>query len=211
MPRNTPAYEGEKKDFPSILRKLMEKDYKDKHGKKDSQEALAKEIGVQRQTVSGYLNGLSSPDWEKIVKIAKRYDVSADYLLGLSHDPDRTPSAVDELGLSPAAVKHILDIKQYADSESDPDGDFHKNLSVLDRFLSSRRFSRFLAFFMLAEKAAEQTKAANKPFEETDKNRLPKEVFSYADRNSYAVQKYLCLKQFEKMLDEFCDAEGLDD
>ena len=43
MPRNTPAYEGEKKDFPSILRKLMEKDYKDKHGKKDSQEALAKE------------------------------------------------------------------------------------------------------------------------------------------------------------------------
>ncbi len=168
---------------------------------------------VSQSTISDLENDDSERrvNYENVVSLAKHYGVSADFLLGLSDDPHRTPSAVDELGLSPAAVKHILDIKQYADSESDPDGDFHKNLSVLDRFLSSRRFSRFLAFFMLAEKAAEQTKAANKPFEETDKNRLPKEVFSYADRNSYAVQKYLCLKQFEKMLDEFCDAEGLDD
>ena len=79
---------------------------------------------VSQSTISDLENDDSERrvNYENVVSLAKHYGVSADFLLGLSDDPHRTPSAVDELGLSPAAVKHILDIKQYADSESDPDG-----------------------------------------------------------------------------------------
>lgn len=83
------------------------------------------------------------------------------YLLGLSDDPQRTPSAVDELGLVPGAVKHLKDVKRFADGEQDLDGDFHRRLSALNSILSDKRFARFLTYFMLAEKAAAETRTAN--------------------------------------------------
>lgn len=42
--------------------------------------------------------------YQTVAALAKHYGVSADYLLGLSDDPHRTPSAVDQLGLSPRAI-----------------------------------------------------------------------------------------------------------
>ena len=47
------------------------------------------------------------PSFNATIKLAKHYGVSADYLLGLSDDPHRTPSAVDELGLAPEACDKI--------------------------------------------------------------------------------------------------------
>lgn len=202
MSRNIPAYEGEKKDFPSILRKLM-KEYRDKDGKKDSQEALATVIGVQRQTISGYLNGLSSPDWEKIVKIAKRYGVSTDFLLGVSGDKRIDHIAVDELGLPQQAVENLRSIKEWADKEQDPDGDFHRRLEILRRLLSDKRFDKFITYFAMVDRAAERTRIAKKKKEAG-------EIHEARDLEDYSYKKYLFLDQVGKLLVSYCHSEDLE-
>ena len=203
MPRNTPAYEGEKGAFPSTLRYLMEVEYKNKHGKKDSQEALAKEIGVQRQTISGYLSGLSSPDWEKIVKIAKRYGVSTDFLLGVSGDKHIAHIAVDELGLPQQAVENLKSIKEWADREQDPDGDFHKRLDILRRLLSDNRFDKFITKFAMVDRAVEITRIAKKKKEAG-------EVYKARDLKEYLFMKYLFLDEVGKLLVSYCHSEDLE-
>ncbi len=45
---------------------------------------LAKDSGISKSVLSDYCNGKVQPTAEAIVIIAKYFDVSADYLLGLS-------------------------------------------------------------------------------------------------------------------------------
>lgn len=45
---------------------------------------LAKDSGISKSVLSDYCNGKVQPTAEVIVIIAKYFDVSADYLLGLS-------------------------------------------------------------------------------------------------------------------------------
>lgn len=179
-----------------------------------SQEQLRAEVDVtRRETITQWENGTREIKAKRLKELCKAFDVSADYLLGLSDDPQRTPSAVDELGLSPAAVKEIKELKQYAESSQAPDGDFCRMLAVLNSFLSSNRFSWFLAYIVKAERAAKQTRDAYKPFEDqkrANKPGLPTGPVSFADRESYGYAKYLCISNFEKMLDAFCKAEDLD-
>lgn len=49
-----------------------------------SQGEAAKSIGVTKSSMSLYECGVNLPDAEKIAAIARLYNVSADYLLGLS-------------------------------------------------------------------------------------------------------------------------------
>ena len=67
-----------------------------------TQEELAHELGIKRQTVSLYKNGQSTPDAAQIKNIALFFGVSSDWLLGLSNiyltsDNEETLSS---LGLS---------------------------------------------------------------------------------------------------------------
>lgn len=77
--------------------------------RKTTQGELASVIGMKRQTISQYVNGISEPSYEVLVKIARFFDVSTDYLLGLSADPAPSPSAVDDLMLSVDSVEWIKD------------------------------------------------------------------------------------------------------
>jgi len=78
MPRKkAQTWETEQAIFPSKLSELMKE-------RKVSQETLANAIGVKRQTVSLYKTGQSSPSADQLCKIAKFFNVSADWLLGLS-------------------------------------------------------------------------------------------------------------------------------
>lgn len=86
--------------FPTALRTLMEE-------KGVTQESIAKMTGKTRQTVSQYVNGISEPGYDVLVKIADYFDVSIDYLLGRTSDPNRAPCAVDDLMLSLKAVDAI--------------------------------------------------------------------------------------------------------
>lgn len=47
---------------------------------------LAKELGITPQQVSNYANGTSLPDYRCLYKLAKFFNVSSDYLLGIDDD-----------------------------------------------------------------------------------------------------------------------------
>ena len=50
---------------------------------------LAKEINVARNTVTQYEKNLARPSYEVLVAIAKYFNVSTDYLLGLEDEAGR--------------------------------------------------------------------------------------------------------------------------
>lgn len=107
MARNkTSVEEKYNAPFPTALRTLMEE-------RGETQENIAKAAGKTRQTISQYVNGISEPGYDVLVKIADYLDVSIDYLLGRTGDPKRLPCAVDELGLSSEALSHIKWFPQY--------------------------------------------------------------------------------------------------
>lgn len=87
-----------------------------------TQEMLADAIGVQRQTISKYTKGLSTPSVDIALKIANYFNVSLDWLCGrenaykeLSEDKS---VACKTLGLSSNAIDSIMAIaKMPADEE----------------------------------------------------------------------------------------------
>ena len=71
---------------------------------------IASEIGVSYPTLSTYQNGTQKANIEALAKIANYFNVSADYLLGLSDAPttDKTAAAaVDYTGLALDTVKFL--------------------------------------------------------------------------------------------------------
>ncbi|SDJ62270.1 helix-turn-helix domain-containing protein [Paenibacillus naphthalenovorans] len=95
------------------LRKLREK-------KGISQTEAAKRLGIVRTTYSNYESGNREPDIETIEKIARFYDVSVDYLLGIS-DTKRASlvsNGVLEAHKNAAVIAEIAD--KYGIDLSDP-------------------------------------------------------------------------------------------
>ena len=63
---------------------LRERIYSIRQEHHDSQEEFAEKLGVSERVVQSWENGASVPDTDVIVKIAKTFHVSADWLMGLS-------------------------------------------------------------------------------------------------------------------------------
>lgn len=63
--------------FAKRLRRLIEE-------KGITQNQLAEIIGKTRQTINGYTLGNAAPDSDTLIKLCEYFNVSADYLLGLS-------------------------------------------------------------------------------------------------------------------------------
>lgn len=100
-----------------------------------TQQELADHIGKTRQAVSYYCDGSSAPDWETIAKIAKYFNVTSDYLLGLSHAKSaENTNIVESLGLSEETIQRIkyINCEQYEDTlaECQP-------IKMLDMLLSA--------------------------------------------------------------------------
>lgn len=53
-----------------------------------TQEELGKKINVTKVSISGYENGNRSPDTETLQKIADTYNVTTDYLMGRTDNPN---------------------------------------------------------------------------------------------------------------------------
>ena len=63
-------------DFPQTLKELrLERQL--------TQSALADLLIVNQRTISSWETGIREPDYEMLVKIAKFFDVTTDYLLGV--------------------------------------------------------------------------------------------------------------------------------
>lgn len=92
-----------------------------------TQADLATKIGCNESLISRFLSGKTNKLGDKyIIRIAKAFHVSTDFLLGESNIPDRKNYEIEELGLSVQAAKNLYTGKASAD--------------VVGRLLESPRF-----------------------------------------------------------------------
>ena len=80
-----------------------------------SQSELAQRAGIAESTLSRFLTGsITKLSNESLIAIAGTFDVSTDFLLGLTAIPDRTNYDIAELGLSVGAAKALYTNKTTA-------------------------------------------------------------------------------------------------
>ena len=70
-----------------------------------TQEQLAKKLCLTKSVISAYETGLRLPSYDVLIRIAKIYNVSTDYLLGLEHKND-----IDLSGLSQEEIDAIQNL-----------------------------------------------------------------------------------------------------
>lgn len=77
---------------------------------KDMKQAqLARIIGIGESTFSRFLSGETAKlDHEYVIRIAREFKVSTDFLLGITNVPDRKNYDIEELGLSPMAARNLF-------------------------------------------------------------------------------------------------------
>lgn len=85
-------------DLGSILRALRLKENM-------TQAQLAQKLGLTRSVISAYETGLRLPSYDILIHIAKLYNVSTDYLLGLEKK-----QGIDVSGLSQEEIEVILSL-----------------------------------------------------------------------------------------------------
>ncbi len=101
-----------KSAFPDRLRTLMRENCV-------TQQELANSIDKSRPVVGSYANGIANPDLDTLVKIARYFGVSTDYLLGESEytKPDMAEITVEDIGLSETAVAVLQQYRQLGTSK----------------------------------------------------------------------------------------------
>lgn len=73
-----------------------------------SQPELAKKLGCSKSTISCFISGAKGTlTHEQVLKIARLFNVSTDFLLGETNIPDRKNYDIAELGLSVEAAKNL--------------------------------------------------------------------------------------------------------
>lgn len=106
--------------------------------RKLTQQILADGLGIKRQTVSLYMTGQSMPDAEQLKKIAIFFDVSADWLLGLSDirtlDID-IKKVCECTGLSESSVCTLQNFKQLV--KKSPNRSLKRINWIIDKMLYS--------------------------------------------------------------------------
>ena len=68
-----------------------------RQGKKLTQTEFADKIGISRGTYAHYEINKRQPDYQTLIKIARFYDVSTDYLLGVTNNPSRDENKEQKL------------------------------------------------------------------------------------------------------------------
>lgn len=98
-----------------------------------TQEELAKKLGISRAALSHYEKNRREPDYETLTKIADLFQVTIDYLLGRTNDPNMI---LDD------------DVKQFVDQLELSDDEIMEKfaLTIDGRRLSLEEAKRFIAF-----------------------------------------------------------------
>ena len=79
-----------------------------------SQEELANQLGVSRQSVSKWESGASIPDLDKILRLSQLFDVSTDYLLRDEMEPELPQAEPEPIPIpdKPQAPVHHITLEQ---------------------------------------------------------------------------------------------------
>lgn len=75
-------------DFSIRLENLVEE-------KNITQKQLSAELNIAAPTLNGYINNRREPDFRTLVRLARYFDVTSDYLLGLSDERKPAPSTLN--------------------------------------------------------------------------------------------------------------------
>lgn len=97
------SFKGYKSIFATRLRALIEEN-------NISKQTLSEQIGTSRQAISQYCDGSTIPNADKLTEIAKYFNVSLDYLSGLTDSrttDTNVRSICDYTGLNEKAVKEL--------------------------------------------------------------------------------------------------------
>lgn len=93
--------------FPSQLRKLRKE-------KGVSQETVARDLGVSKSTIGLYETGDTLPDAKTLCDLAKYYEVSADYLVGITAAKTSDPNiklVLEKIGITEKAFDALTNLK----------------------------------------------------------------------------------------------------
>lgn len=85
-------------DFGNVLKTLRLRENM-------TQAQLAQKLGLTKSVISAYETGLRLPSYDILIHIAKIYNVSTDYLLGLEHKQE-----IDLSGLSQEEIAALLNL-----------------------------------------------------------------------------------------------------
>lgn len=72
-----------------------------------SQAQLAERIGITKSMVSAYENSIRMPSYPVLIKIARVFNVSVDYLLGMENSPVLRTDGLTEKQI--AVVQDVID------------------------------------------------------------------------------------------------------
>lgn len=96
--------------------------------RKVTQKKLALAIGLSESSLSRFLSGKTEKlHEESVIRIARAFNVSTDFILGITEIPDKKNYDILELGLSVEAAKNLYTGKV--------------NSNVVNRLLESPRFA----------------------------------------------------------------------
>lgn len=109
--------------------------------KKLTQEELAKKANVTKAAVSNYENGHSTPSNDTLVAIADALDVSTDYLLGRTDNPNSESKEL--MGDSDFSIAFLGGPKEHLDEEEA--AHLEKQLEMFRIFREKRRQERDLS------------------------------------------------------------------
>lgn len=107
-----------------------------------TQQQIAEFLECNRATVTNYENGKRTPDVDTIVKLAKLYEVSADYLLGLS--PAESTDKDNRCKIAESQLDYKAEYKRLREE--------NVKLSVENHFLRNAVVSMSIQLFGGAEK-----------------------------------------------------------
>ena len=93
--------------------KLFSERIRELRGSK-SQREVASAIGTTQQSLGRYENGTRKPDLEIVESLARYFQVSSDYLLGLNNQPSPHYDlhiAAEVIGVNSPAIEHLLELR----------------------------------------------------------------------------------------------------
>lgn len=186
------TYETEKEIFPTRLREVMQE-------QSVNQKTLAKGIGVRPQTVSLYTTGQSAPDVKTLKKISDFFNISSDYLLGISTAKSRISDmgpVCAFTGLSEEAVSAILKIKEC------------KTVSVLDGLLrNATTIFLFAKMRRLALLKIDRVRSHRSQIKDlTDEKLIFEDLDEYTRyTEDIDITKFRLSNDFQKIVDDVSD------
>lgn len=100
--------------FGKRLKELRE-EYNEVAAEKLTGAKLGEALGVSKQSVSKWENGLSYPDFDTIIKLSEIFNVSTDYLLGrtdIKNQSEKISNAVED---DPELIEFWNELKERED------------------------------------------------------------------------------------------------